>query len=340
MASELPVFIAVDHVTLLSSLLGDGVFDGGTVGSSVVIGTSPTKYLGLEASAAPYIDLPAPATAIVIGMRLYFEFVANDQFIVFQNGSGQEILNLYRAGVTGVVQVRRGTAVLGSTTTNFNGAPGDYFEASIVFDNTVGQVDINVNGVNEVSVSGVDTVNNAGPLTRVVYTSGGGAGNKTVYHRDGYLKERSSGITDFYGPIALIPLRVASDYLNEWTPSAGSLNSEMVDEVTTDGDTTYVEASTPDDTDLFHLESLSSTDSAILALQLVVNVRAPNGGAPIMGLAIDDGTTRLVSSDRVVANSTFGCRAAVFETQADGSSPWDEAAIDAHICGYKYISTS
>lgn len=341
MATELPVLIGVDHASTPDQLVGDGAWDSAS-GTQTMNGSTPDRYLRMGDPSSRTLTLPSAVTRIAHGERFYAENDLSGQFWTYRNASAQEVLNVYYNDTDHTLSVRRGSTVLGTTTAEFFGAAAaKYLEISIVFDDAAGQVDIAVDGVIDVHLTGVDTINNAGPVVDILWAAAPSGGGNPHCLRDVYVKARASGSApDFYGPLSFVPIHSTGDDSVAWTPSAGSVNSDMVDEAIHDGDSTNVETSTVDAVDLLDAEDLSDTGLSILALVLTATVKAPSGGAPVMALLIDDGVDQLVSSNRVVGNAAYGARSAVFLTQADGATAWTLSTLNGTKIGYKYVSAS
>ena len=144
-----------------------------------------------------------------------------------------------------------GSGAVNSSTGLF--PPWIFLEFKIVYHPTSGSVEIRSNGNTVAKVTGINTVvsgnNYANSCSfNLVMNNGPATLMDDLYICDG----TGASNNDFLGACKVetnFPL--ADGTLNTWTPSSGSSGSAMVNEVGSDGDTSYVSSSTASQTDLF-----------------------------------------------------------------------------------------
>lgn len=198
---------------------------------------------GFRASHYAYVaTLPLTTDrTLIVGFGLLSAQTNEGTLLKFNNGEDTGITVIFRATM-GELEFVRGSTFLGRT----NGARlsadrWSYVEIKVYCDNAAGTLDVQVDGVNCLSLSGIDTQG----ITENYYdqveflngNTGYSPGWDDLYICDG------SGITnnDFLGPCMIRTLRPSADGDDsDWTTQSGLDHYAMVDEVEVDEDTTYV----------------------------------------------------------------------------------------------------
>jgi len=230
---------------------------------------------------------------------------------------------------TGAISVLRGHAndtgqeVIFGTVLSRTAVPAirakcwNYIEAKYVFDTVNGSVEVRVNGVTVLALSGVDTVAKASDhisssdegdcnaeASRLDFYFGSntGSSNAQVALRDRYIDDvvvwDDSGSTnnDFLGDIRVRHLKPTADTAQaDWTPLSGSGFSNIDDMPGTDDGTTYVSVGVPGSpTELsseFELDDLATTTGRVLAVSPVSRVRKTEAGVAAYQHGIISGAT-------------------------------------------------
>jgi hypothetical protein len=125
------------------------------------------------------------------------------------------------------------------------------------------------------------------------------------YYDDFYCTSDPTLNGDFSAAI----LRPESDVTSDWTPSTGSDNYAMVDDgIEHDGDTTYNEADTVGESDLFELEDTGLDPAEVVyAAQLVMVSKNIGPGTGSIAMNIDDGGG-VEEVSHVHPDSTYTCK--------------------------------
>ncbi len=179
--------------------------------------------------------------------------------------------------------IKRGVTTLASSSAGV--VPLDdwcYFELKIVCDNTTGSYEVDIDGVDVLSATGVDTQSNSDAFYNVVRFHGDQSSTSPAYGvriDDFWVCDSTGGANnDFLGPgilIATIKPNGDGDSTS-WTPDTGNTNYTQVDEeVQVTGN--YVEDSTPNNLDLYEYEALPSI-SSLKAVQVIseIHTTEPN----------------------------------------------------------------
>lgn len=187
-------------------------------------------------------------------------------------------LNVYSMDVTA------GTLIGASDPGAISGGAWNHIEAAVTCHASTGSVEIRVNGVTVVDLSGVDTDPQAtGDLS---FWGAGKWGSASGGNREYYLDDlfawddTGDANNDFIGDVKVYTLLPDADTAQaDWTLSAGSDGYALIDEVPQDGDTTYLETSGNGDESDFDFPSLPAEVSAVIGLQAVSVARKTDAGA-------------------------------------------------------------
>lgn len=175
---------------------------------------------------------------------------------VTQRGNGTLI---FRHGGTGAELGR-------STDFSFIANQWHYVEAKVFVHDTTGTVDLIIDGVTQISETGLDTRNGVQPeIDRLIF---GANRNHTVYYRDIVIMNTAgSTLNNFLGSVVVEAVLAdgAGNY-SAWTPDTGS-NFERIDESDPDSDTSYVEAGSTALRDSYTFADLTAITNAPLAVQ-------------------------------------------------------------------------
>jgi len=148
---------------------------------------------------------------------------------------------------------------------------------------------------------------------------------------------------DLQGELASYLIKPESDDSVQWTPSTGADNYAMVDEVGSDGDTTYVETTTAGYKDFYEFEDLPGTVTTINGVSVVVVAKKvdPSGLTQVQLLAEQDASEYEVGDAFTLTTeypenfSEAQCR--VFSTCPDGTA-WTPAKLNAIKWGIKAVA--
>lgn len=217
-----------------------------------------------------------------------------------------------------------------------------YIEIKVKISDTVGTIDVQVNGVNKLSLTGLDT-RNAGSgddidTIELVGIDGSSADADGVcLFDDFYISDvaGSSPVNDFLGPIKieeLLPDGTGDD--TDWTPSTGS-NYQNVDETPSDDDTTYNESLTTTNLDLFTAANLAKIDGTVYAVQLDVVARVTDAGAFTLDPTLKSSTTEGTAGSVSVTDTSYLNFSGMFEQDPDAAAAWTDTTINAMQIGYE-----
>ena len=121
--------------------------------------------------------------------------------------------------------------------------------------------------------------------------------------------------------------RTERDKAIEFTPNGPSINWECVSETTPPGDAAYVSAGTVGYLDLYTIQPISGSPSAVVAVQVVASARKDDSVTRVLGLAFGNGTTWVVNSGSSLG-SNYKMYTQPYDSNPITSSDWTVTAVD------------
>lgn len=250
-----------------------------------------------------------------------------------------------RVGNDGTLSVYRGAlgVLLGSS------APGiidpavyHYIEIKAVIDNAAGSVEVHIDEVQVIDVSGVDTQLSGTPQVTQIQLGGGIDGGGNYDHDDLYVCDDSgSNCNDFLGDSRLCFLPPTADGVHaDWTPSAGVDHYAMVDEVDPDDDATTNDSATPTDRDSFDMDNLPiGVVGAVHAVCAVICSRKDDAGVRTLQPSVRVGGTDYDGASVNIPSSYSYHTLYAWEVNPDTAAPWLVAEVNAPLeSGYELVA--
>lgn len=300
---------------------------------------------------APYISLDGRST-LVAGMLFYHNISGTNRAICgffdsFASMNGWIGINASNRLTYGIDYTSRspwdGTDNGGPEYTSSISVPSEtwtYIETKIVFDNSVGTLDFWINGEPAGSHTGIDTISaiGNGTITDVLFsmaTFDGRGWDSTFRITDLYIDDSTN-----HGPVQIWYQPADTAGANsDFTPSAGS-NQDNVDEIESDGDTTYNESSTVGNVDSFGTSRQINTE--VFALQSLAYGKTVSGSSGVaVGTISDVGGTPSSNygpNTRFLTGSYIGVLGSIDEVDPDTAAAWTIA--DANNAEIVYNHTS
>lgn len=209
-----------------------------------------------------------------------------------------------------------------------------YIEGKVKIHDSDGTVDIKVNGVDVLNLTGKDTRNGATETIDVFRLFG----DSDNYYDDFYLLDTSGSVNNSF----LGDVRVATLYPSgagdstQFTASAGS-NYACVDEDVANNDTDYVESSTSGHKDLYALGSLPTSPASIFGVQTCAILKKDDAGSrearviTLAGSTTENGPTLALATSYAVTRD-------LMQLNPDDSAAWQSSDIDALQAGVEVVS--
>jgi hypothetical protein len=270
---------------------------------------------------------------LTLGVAVKFTALGNKRIIGFYDG-GTLGMNV-ELTVSGELEIYRGITLLDST--SGLGLVIDtwyYIEFQVKCHDSTGEYELRVGQVNVASATGVDT--KAGSNNYHTTFDIGITITPSMYVDDLYcLDSTGSDGNDFLGNCKVIRIDPDGDDTANWTTSTPSANHyENVDEAVIDDDTSYVEESTTNVTDLYDYESVPSLGT-IYGLQVNTECRETDATTYSIITPIESGGNQYDDSAQSVSSGTFTTRMRVAGTDPDTGNLWTESGINAAKFGIK-----
>jgi hypothetical protein len=282
-----------------------------------------------------------------VGFKPVSTTVNDSEFLaIMDTGTTQVSVNCTASGTVRVYRSTSAGTLLGTASVALSFGTYYYVELRTKIHNTLGTIDLYVNGTNVLSLTDQDTQMTALAqwTTAVVgiVNSVGGFGNTTMWNFDDFYLADSSGAVN---NTVLGPIRVAAvlpdgnGATTNFSPSAGT-NYQNVDETAPDSDTSYNTETTPGELDLYTFAALGLTGT-VRGVQTNLCVRSNGGGAETIApmWRIDSGGGPVNYTGTTVSLTTsYAYSLQVYETSPATSTAWTVSEIDGAESGIKLVS--
>lgn len=340
-----------DHYGVLSNLT-EGVY--AEIGGSVTLvtsnprtGTHSLRFNGaaggLSATTARRILGGAKTTVGIGGVFFYANLPTNPQrckIFDFRDANNSIQVTII-CDTTGTVSAYRGQVtgtLLGTSASPVLVADSyQHIEALVFFSQTVGTIEVRVNGVTVLSLSGIDTV--ASSLVESSQVTFGGSASLSLASTvdqnidDVFCYDDTGSFNNtFIGDRRVLTLFPDSDTIQaDWTPVGSATGFGAIDEENPDGDTTYITASAPGSPgpiSEFGIQNLPAGVSAVSAVVLVELARKTEAGVANTQWSVVSGAFETAGADKPMTE-VYTYRQDVFETDPASAAPFTPAEVDA-----------
>lgn len=260
------------------------------------------------------------------------------------HATGRHLI-MYRA-YDGSLQIYRNDASSGLTTTFLGATAADvvrvgdayYIELKAKIDNAVGTVDVRINGVNVLALTGQDTQGSSSGISSFWMGNEAGNGNCEFDIDDLYVFDSQAGqVADFVGPVRAEWLKPDGDgtYVADFTlVGAGSQSTAVRDASGPDGDTSYVQSATVNHKHTSTLQNTGLPAGTIYGVQTLLNARLTDAGyRGIKPLMRQSGADYLGTEQ--YPGSSYRYLHEVQETDPATSSAWLIAGVNSLELGAK-----
>ena len=315
------------HATIFTYSTTSGRFGGGGITC-----TQDDTYLETP-------SLGSPQTVIIS-----FAFkcdnndaLGTDRIIEFNNELGV-LFSLYWIVGTNTWQARSGiTTVLGSF--NITRAVWHWISIKLTVSDTVGTIDVELDNVSVLSVSGADTHGNVAGTDTVTSIGLGGQLDISITFDDVIVCD-DTGAAPFNDlltdrRIGTILPNAAGDS-SGFTASPAVANYLNVDDTAPDDDTTYVESEVTTTKDLYNMAAVGFSPSTVDAAAILALVSNPDAGVTQCRLKCKSGTTEGTGSAQF-ATSGYTYLNELFLLNPDTASAWTETTINSMQAGIEIV---
>lgn len=236
---------------------------------------------------------------------------------------------------TGIIAVWRGAgdnnfgAKLGESSTLIAPASWNHLEVKAGFDGATGSVEVRLNGVTIVNLTGVNTVNSTSPATgelsasQVILGFVTNDNGRTMYVDDLVLWDGTGSYNnDFIGDQKVftdMPIADTADV--DWTPSTGSARYAMIDEIPANDDTDYDETLSNGDRMGVTFPALDGAVSSVAAVLFYAKTRKTDAGVCNVQVQAESSGSSALGADNPITTA-YTYRWDVFETDPHTAAPW------------------
>lgn len=305
---------------------------------SVVTDTPRTGAYCMQAATSDFARrvLGKSVTAAGMGMGIRLPTLPSDNDrcgpICFLDGAATTLVSVV-IQTTGAIAIKRGSpnggTVLATSTALITAGSWFHLEARAVISDTVGSVEVRLNGETIVTVSGVDT-NPASGLGEISQIAIGNNTPGLAFRYDDVFVWDTTGTdnNDFFGDRRVFTLMpTANGALDEWAKSSGTSAFDLLDEVPADGDTSYIYAAAADAQTSITFGDLPADIITVSGVQTVLQAKKTEAGTCNVKLGvISDGDT-LEGDDHAIGVS-YGYIHDVFELDPATGEAWLPAAVN------------
>lgn len=269
--------------------------------------------------------------AIDIEAQASFDLINWWSFRNAANGA-QVTLGLTTTGAIRAYRGERDGTALGTSADLVVGAGAWYFiENKVTVDAVSGAVEVRVNGVTVLNLTGINTLNAGSDEASQVRWGQNTNGDANAMWIDDLHILNTSGtyLNDFIGDHAVIEDVPDADGADTgWTPSAGLDSYAMVDEIPQDGDTTYVQASAVNDRVSYTFPDLPAGYTGVACVELFHISRKTTAGDGTVKTICHSNVTE-ADGDSDALTETYSGYGSAFEIDPDTSLPWTIAGANA-----------
>lgn len=256
-----------------------------------------------------------------------------------------DINNVAQLGVkvktTGALEVLRGVDAGGSNGTSLYITPTpviapnswNHFELEVTIDNSAGAVELRVNGVTKIDISGADTQATANASVAQTYWNNyrnfNFPGNSPNLYVKDFLVWDTTGTqnNDFFGTVSVIDLPPDGDDTFTWTPSTGTTGFNILDNRPPLDDSAYISAATPL-TSIFTLTDLPTDITSVRGLVVMARAKKIDGGDGNIQTGMVSGASTGLGTNRPITTA-YTYWYDVNELDPAASAPWTPVSLNA-----------
>lgn len=252
-----------------------------------------------------------------------------------------------RVETDGTIKAYRGSGtsnLLGTSTgVTISAAVRFHLEVKAVIHPSAGTLEVRVNGVARLALTGLNTRASANSYATIVRLQGsagsGGVSYENLNIKDGQAAPAGApaDTSTFVGDCRVkLRLPVADGTTHNFTPSSGSIHAVLIDDAPPTGDADYVSSATPGDRDLFTFAPYDSLGT-IYGEQVRFLVRKDDAGARSVKVTMRPGSTNYDAAAYAVASS-YTYAQGIWEANPDTTTPFTLTTLNASQRGVKLES--
>jgi hypothetical protein len=320
-----------------------GVIGAPTIQSGTARTGSAMKTTG--GSVGAYKALTAQSTWIV-GFASNLEATATGALLTLYDTSNAAPQVTLKAESSGLLTVRRGSdsgTVLGTTSSAHPIGAWCYVELKVLISGTVGTVDVQINGVNVLSLTGQNTKSTAAAtadtiiVNSAVPTANGSGYTQNREIDDLYVCDGTGAANNtFLGDVTVqCVFPTGAGATTGWAHTGAATNWQAVSETPADDDTSYVSTSSVGAVDSYAHGAVGA--GTVFGVQLCLEARKTDTGARVIQPLVRSGGADSPGS-MVPLSTSYQIYTDIRETDPNTGLAWTTSGINAAEIGEKLAS--
>lgn len=235
-----------------------------------------------------------------------------------------------------IVATRNGTT-LGTTILALSATVYYHLQLKVLFHASAGTVDILVNGVNWLSLTGQNTKASSNATANQVQIGPSNDGNSgCVYDFDDFWSDDAGTLHGDCRVESKLP--TGDGTTDNFTRSTGATNFSNVDDNPPNDDTDYNSTANAGDIDLYTFPALSTASGTVKAVMTVPVLRNDNAGSVTAASVYRSGGTNFFGTTNTVGSTTYAVYADIQATDPNTGSAWTVSNVNAAQFGLKRIA--
>ncbi len=276
------------------------------------------------------IALGGPKTTVISGFAFRPNFIpAGDMLQIwrYKDSTNAPQVTIGTTS-TGALRAMRGDyngTLLGTSADLVFGAEAyNFIECKVTIDDTEGAIEVRVNQVTVLNLTGIDTKNTSESTISQFEVGHRSSGSSQTYQIDDLylLDDTGDQLNDFIGDHAVLEDVADGDgAFTEWTSNISGDLYEAVDEIPQDGDTSFIQAAAVYDRASFTFPDLDPSYTGVSAVEMFyIGKKNNTGEAAVQILAESGGTEGAGDIDSMTEQ--YSGYSAVFELDPFSGLPW------------------
>jgi hypothetical protein len=331
-----------DHYGDTETIMLDGAWAAVSIAAlSTTKARTGSRSLYLSAGSTARRVFGGAKTTAGVALAVNFDNLplveSNNTIMSFRDANNVPQVSLI-CDTTGIISVWRGNGGTGidgtklgdSTVPAITAAAWNHVEAKVTIHDSTGAVEVRVNGVTVINLTGIDTKASALTETSQVFFEKEGSGSGQFYIDDLVAWDTAGALnTDFIGDRKVFTDFPDADTADvEWTRSTGATNFGVIDENPPNDDTDYLTTDVPGEVFGVTFPDLATEVVDIAAVILVHRTRKTDAGTANVQLHLQSNGDVADGTDRPMTTA-YTFYHDVFETDPDTAAPFTRAAASA-----------
>lgn len=205
-----------------------------------------------------------------------------------------------------------------------------WIEFKVVCDNAAGSYELKIDGISEISASGIDTQSNLAYYDQVLLSGTDLSATETPRFDDFFIMDGTGGsYNDFVGQRRIDVIVPDGDTATvDWAVSGGSNHWELVDDLDPDDDTTYVEDTVGTNQDRWTYSALADMGD-IDALCLITDVRVTDANTYDLTTVVKSGGTEYTANAGTISSTAYAMPERLMLVDPDTAIAWTQGGVNS-----------